>query len=871
MDANQVRKTFFDFFESKTHKIVPSAPMVIKDDPTLMFTNAGMNQFKNIFLGNSTPASTRVADTQKCLRVSGKHNDLEEVGHDTYHHTMFEMLGNWSFGDYFKKEAIEWAWELLTEVYKIDKTKLYVTVFGGDDGDGTTADLEAYDYWKNIIPENQILYGSKKDNFWEMGDTGPSGPCSEIHVDIRDEEEKKKIDSRDLVNMDHPEVIEIWNLVFIEFNRKADGSLEPLPAKHVDTGMGFERLSMVLQGVKSNYDTDIFQNIIQEIAKITNYKYGASLESDIAMRVIADHLRAVVFAIADGQLPSNMKAGYVIRRILRRAVRYGYTFLGKHEPFINQLVPALVNNMGDVFPEIKLQQDLIRKVITEEEIAFLRTLSLGIKKFEQYLAIHKDNKEIDGAFAFELFDTYGFPVDLTQLMAKEKGWEVDMVGFQKGLDEQKNRSRNAAQKDTEDWVVLKQGIDSTDFLGYDQLESESQIVKYRKIKEKKKEFFHVVLDKTPFYAESGGQVGDKGLLISGDEKIAVTDTQKENDLTIHFVDTLPADLNSILLAVVDKNKRLYTVNNHSATHLMHAALRKVLGDHVQQKGSLVDENHLRFDFSHYSKLTDEEIHLIEKLVNEKIRENILIDERKNVPMDQALEMGAVALFGEKYGDQVRVITFDKAYSVELCGGIHVPATGQIGLFKIIAEGAIAAGIRRIEAITALRSEEYVDQQSAIVNSLKGIFKSQKDVVKGVESLIEQNNQLQKQVNQLNAEKANHLKSSLKEKVENINGVNFLAARVELDANTVRDLAFKLKNEIEDLFLVLGSDNQGKAGLTILISDTLVESKGFDAGKIIRDVAKEIQGGGGGQPHFATAGGKNPGGLDKAFAVAKSKI
>ncbi|MCD4729997.1 MAG: alanine--tRNA ligase [Bacteroidales bacterium] len=871
MDANQVRQTFFNFFESKAHKIVPSAPMVIKDDPTLMFTNAGMNQFKNIFLGNSSPASLRVANTQKCLRVSGKHNDLEEVGHDTYHHTMFEMLGNWSFGDYFKKEAIEWAWELLTDVFKIDKDKLYVTVFGGDSEDGLADDSEAYNYWKVIVSEDHILFGSKKDNFWEMGETGPSGPCSEIHIDIRDEEERKKVDGKSLVNTDHPEVIEIWNLVFIEFNRKADGDLEQLPAKHVDTGMGFERLSMVLQGVKSNYDTDIFQNIIQKIAEITNCEYGEDKNADVAMRVIADHLRAVVFAIADGQLPSNIKAGYVIRRILRRAVRYGYTFLGIQEPFINELVQVLVENMGDVFPEIKLQQELIRKVITEEELSFLRTLSLGIKKFEQYIALNEKKKEIDGAFAFELFDTYGFPVDLTQLIAKEKGWEVDMVGFQKGLEEQKTRSRQAAHKDTEDWVILKQGVEKTKFVGYDQLEAESHIVRYRKIKEKKKEFYQVMLDKTPFYAESGGQIGDKGLFIKGDEEIAVIDTQKENDFIVHFVEKLPLDLNGSMLAVVDQKKRLYTVNNHSATHLMHAALRKVLGTHVEQKGSLVDENHLRFDFSHFSKLTDDEIHQIEKLVNEKIRENILIDEKKDIPMEKALKMGAVALFGEKYGDHVRVITFDENYSVELCGGIHVPFTGQIGLFKIISEGAIAAGIRRIEAITAWKAEEFVDQQSRIVNDLKGIFKSQKDVVKGVEALIEQNNQLQKQINVLNAEKANQIKSGLLGKVEQINGVNFVAAKVDLDAGTIRELAFKLKNEVDDLYLVLGSDVQGKAGLTIMISESLVKSKGYDAGKIIRVVAREIQGGGGGQPHFATAGGKNPGGLEKAFNIAKNML
>ncbi|OQX78995.1 MAG: alanine--tRNA ligase [Bacteroidetes bacterium 4484_249] len=868
MDSKQTRQTFFDFFKSKQHKIVESAPMVVKDDPTLMFTNAGMNQFKDIFLGNASPAALRVANTQKCLRVSGKHNDLDEVGHDTYHHTMFEMMGNWSFGDYFKKEAINWGWELLTEVYKIDKDNLYVTVFGGDKKDGLSEDMEAYDFWKKYVPEERILFGSKKDNFWEMGETGPCGPCSEIHIDVRDEQDKKKIKGSELVNKDHPEVIEIWNLVFIEFNRKSDGSLHPLPAKHVDTGMGFERLCMVIQGKKSNYDTDIFQDIISETGNISKHKYGDEENVDIAMRVIADHLRAIVFAIADGQLPSNIKAGYVIRRILRRAVRYGYTFLGLQEPFINELVPVLVEKMGDIFPEIKQQQELIKKVITEEEISFLRTLSLGIKKFEQYISSNKDKKVVDGAFAFELFDTFGFPVDLTQVMAKEKGLDVDMAGFNRGLEEQKNRSRQAAVKDTEDWIILKEGVEKTEFVGYESLEVETEIVRYRKIKEKKKEFYQIVLDKTPFYAESGGQVGDKGYLENGDQKTHIENTQKENELIIHITKELPAVLNGKFYAVVDKTKRLLTANNHSATHLMHAALRKILGSHVEQKGSLVDENHLRFDFSHFSKLTDEEISEIESIVNEKIRENIPLIEKRNVAMDDALKMGAVALFGEKYGDTVRVITFNKDFSVELCGGTHVPATGQIGFFKIISESAIAAGIRRIEAITAVKAEEFINENIKIVNDLKIIFKSQKNVVKGVQALIDHNNELQKEINILNKEKASGVKSSLLNNIEKIGDINFIAKKVDLDANNIKDLAFKLKNEVDNLFLVLGSEQKGKATLTIIISDNLVKEKDLNAGNIIREISKEIQGGGGGQPHFATAGGKNPGGLEKAFKKAR---
>ncbi len=871
MNSNKVRQIFFDFFESKKHTIVPSAPMVIKDDPTLMFTNAGMNQFKNIFLGNSAPLAHRVANTQKCLRVSGKHNDLEEVGHDTYHHTMFEMLGNWSFGDYFKKEAIEWAWELLTYVYKINKKDLYVTVFGGDKTEGLDADHEAYDFWKQHVPEEQILFGSKKDNFWEMGDSGPCGPCSEIHADLRDPKEKKKVSGREMVNKGHPEVIEIWNLVFIEFNRKADGSLEQLPEKHVDTGMGFERLNMVLQGVKSNYDTDIFQSIIKEIARITGKKYNSAKETDIAMRVIADHLRAVVFAIADGQLPSNIKAGYVIRRILRRAIRYGYTFLGMHDPFINDLVPALVEKMGSVFPEIKSQEELIRKVITQEEIAFLRTLSHGIKKFENYLDHNQESKIIDGDFAFELFDTYGFPIDLTQLMAKEKGWTVDMEGYHSGLEKQKDRSRQAAQKDTHDWIILKEGHEKTEFVGYETLEAKVEILRYRKITEKKKDYFQIILDKTPFYAESGGQVGDKGWLVKNNNRIIIDDTRKENDLIVHFTSEIPADLSGKFHAQVDIQKRLLTANNHSATHLMHAALRKVLGNHVEQKGSLVDEDRTRFDFSHFAKVTDEEIAQIEKIVNEKIRENIHLTEKRNVPIKSALGMGAMALFGEKYGDEVRVITFDKNYSVELCGGTHVPATGQIGLFKIVSEGAIAAGVRRIEAITAVKAEEFVNEQVKIVSDLKSIFKSQKDIVKAVHLLNEQNTQLQKLVAAMNKEKSLSLKGDLVKSVQKVGAINFIARKVDLDADTIKDLAYNLKNEVENLFLILGSIADDKANLTILISDSLITGQGLNAGQMIREIAKEINGGGGGQPHFATAGGKNPDGLIKAFEKAKEML
>ncbi len=871
MKSADVRRTFLAFFENKQHKIVPSAPMVVKNDPTLMFTNAGMNQFKDLFLGNTPVKYARIADSQKCLRVSGKHNDLDEVGHDTYHHTMFEMLGNWSFGDYFKKEAIEWGWELLTEVYGLNPENLYATVFGGDKGDGLKPDDEALNYWKAFLPDERILYGSKKDNFWEMGDTGPCGPCSEIHIDLRSDEEKADTPGRELVNMDHPEVIEIWNLVFIEFNRKADGLLEQLPAKHVDTGMGFERLTMAIQGKKSNYDTDVFQPLIRKVAEMASVKYGDAMEKDIAMRVISDHVRAIAFAIADGQIPSNNKAGYVIRRILRRAVRYGFTFLSFKEPFINQLVPVLVKEMGEFFPELVQQQEIITKVIAEEENAFLKTLAQGIKRFEQYLYENPDSKTVDGDFAFELFDTYGFPIDLTELMAREKDMIVDMKGFRKGLEAQKNRSRQAAEKDTDDWVVIRKGDDETEFLGYEFLEADVEIMKFRKVKTKKETYYQIVLNKTPFYAESGGQVGDKGVLLGDDEKVLINDTQKENDLVIHIAEKIPSDVSASFVAKVDEKKRLLTMNNHSATHLMHAALKKVLGDHVEQRGSLVDENRLRFDFSHFSKLSDEEIRKVEHIVNQKIRENISIDEKRNVPVDQAKEMGAAALFGEKYGDYVRVIAFDPEFSVEFCGGTHVAATGNIGMFKIISESAIAAGIRRIEAITGNKVEDLLYQQESALNSFKEILKNNKEPLKAAQQLMDEKKSLEKEVEELKHEKVASLKLMLKNKAEQIDGLNFIAHKLDGDMQTAKNLAFQMKDIVDNLVLVIGNEANGKANLTVMISDKLTKEKGLNAGQIVREIAKEIQGGGGGQPHFATAGGKNPGGIENAFNKAREII
>ena len=867
MNSNQIRQAFFDFFENKNHFIEKSAPMVVKNDPTLMFTNAGMNQFKDIFLGNSPATNERVANTQKCLRVSGKHNDLEEVGHDTYHHTMFEMLGNWSFGDYFKKEAISWAWELLTAVYGIDKNSLYVTVFEGANDDNLDADEEAKEYWKEFVPENRILYGSKKDNFWEMGDTGPCGPCSEIHVDIRSKSEKEKIPGRELVNKDHPLVIEIWNLVFIQFNRLSDGSLHPLKAKHVDTGMGFERLCMVLQGKKSNYDTDVFQPYIQKLAEMAGTTYGKNEDTDIAMRVISDHLRAVSFAIADGELPSNNKAGYVIRRILRRAVRYGYTFLDFKEPFIHNLVPEMVKKMGGFFPELPAQQDLIMRVIAEEESTFLKTLATGINKFENYIQTNPSNKKIDGKFAFELFDTYGFPVDLTQLMAREKGFKVDMKGFDAGMKQQKERSRAAGTVETQDWVILHPSEEETIFLGYESLEAEVKPVKYRKVTSRGKTLYQLVLDKTPFYAESGGQVGDRGTLKSGNITLHVLDTHKENNLSIHILDKIPEHWPETFIATVDEKKRRLTENNHSATHLMHSALRKVLGTHVQQKGSLVDEKRLRFDFSHFARVTPEEIEKIEYFVNERIRENIQREEHREMDMEEAKKMGAIALFGEKYGNKVRVIAFDKDYSAELCGGTHVSATGQIGLFKIASEGAIAAGIRRIEAVTGEIAEKFVNEKIQTLEQVRGLLKNPKNVVKAIEQLHSENEKLNKQIQQLQKAQAGNMIGELKQKVQKVGDINFISVKLAVDAQMAKDLAFEMKKEMENLFLTIGHFADGKAGITIIISDNLVTEKQLHAGNIVRELAKDIQGGGGGQPHFATAGGKNPDGLDKAVSRA----
>jgi alanyl-tRNA synthetase len=877
MTSGAIRSTFLDFFKRKGHEIVPSAPLVIKNDPTLMFTNAGMNQFKDIFLGDVSPKFKRIADTQKCLRVSGKHNDLEEVGIDIYHHTMFEMLGNWSFGDYFKKEAIDWSWELLTDIYKISKDRLYVTVFEGDTKEKLAVDKESFDCWKKHLSEDRILKGNKKDNFWEMGDTGPCGPCTEIHVDLRSDEERKKVSGKNLVNAGHPHVIEIWNNVFIEFNRKADNSLECLPSRHVDTGMGFERLCMVLQGKTSNYDTDVFQPLIQYIALRAGMKYGMDEKADIAMRVMSDHIRAITMAIADGQLPSNNKAGYVIRRILRRAVRYAFTFLNLKEPFLHNLVPILSEQFKDVFPEIKAQQDFILRVISEEETAFLRTLETGIKKFAQQTKPHgllmgDPLPELRGAFAFELYDTFGFPIDLTQLMAREIGWGVDMDGFNSEMQEQKSRSRAAAVVDTEDWVSLtpnpsplERGEISTEFVGYDETECDCEIIKYRKVKAKGKEQYQIALNKTPFYAESGGQVGDTGVLLNGAEKIFITDTQKENNLIVHFALSLPKDMTATFHAVIDKERRRQIMAHHSATHLMHSALKRVLGAHVNQKGSLVNEHVTRFDFSHFSKVTDEELQKIEKMVNQRVREDIPLDEKRNVPVKQAMEMGATALFGEKYGDFVRVITFDPAYSRELCGGTHVPSTGHIGLFKIVSETAVAAGVRRIEAIVAEEAENYFRNREKELHSVKELLKNPKDVVKSVEQLLEENAELRKKLDGQTQEKAQHIKQALLGRVRHHNGMKLIAEKIELpSADAIKNISFELKNQLGNAFVCLGAEIDGKAHLSIIISDDLVKEKKLDASKLIRELSKEIQGGGGGQAFYATAGGKNPDGITKAL-------
>lgn len=867
MTSRDTRQAFLNFFGGKSHQLVPSAPMVVKNDPTLMFTNAGMNQFKDIFLGNSPVKHPRVANTQKCLRVSGKHNDLEEVGHDTYHHTMFEMLGNWSFGDYFKKDAIDWAWEFLVEVLKIDSTNLYATVFEGSKEDGLEADTEALDLWKKHLPAERILMGSRKDNFWEMGDSGPCGPCSEIHVDIRNPAEKAKIEGSKLVNTGHPQVIEIWNLVFIQYNRRTDGSLTPLPSRHVDTGMGFERLCMVLQGKQSNYDTDVFQPIIQQLAQMSGTPYGANNTTDIAMRVVADHLRAISFSIADGQLPSNVKAGYVIRRILRRAVRYGYTFLNFKEPFINKLVEILANQMGTFFPELNAQKELVAKVIHEEEASFLRTLETGIRLLDGHIdsAKKKHLHEISGKEAFILYDTYGFPLDLTELILRENNLTVNRHEFEKEMEAQKERSRNDAAVEAHDWVELRKA-ESTEFVGYDSLDAEIQIVRYRSVKAKGKEQFHLVFDRTPFYAESGGQVGDSGILQNQKETVEILTTFRENNLIVHLSGNLPTDSLATFTAKVDVAKRQSTANNHTATHLLHHALRTVLGNHVEQKGSLVHPDHLRFDFSHFQKMTDEEIRQVERLVNADIRKNLAADEHRDIAMETAKVMGAIALFGEKYGDSVRVLKFGN--SVELCGGTHVLQTGNIGLFKIISESAISAGIRRIEAITGEKAEEFLYEQ---VDTLKGIRNSLGATSKtelAVEKLLDDNATLRREVETLMRVKALGIKKELTNSLVTRNGVNIIATQIEaLSPDAIKDLCFQIRNEIDNLFLVLGAISEGKALLTVMVSDNLVKEMNLNASSIVREAAKEIQGGGGGQPFYATAGGKNPTNMGKAIEKA----
>ena len=866
MTSNEIRSQFLRFFESKGHHIVPSAPMVIKNDPTLMFTNAGMNQFKDIFLGNADAPYPRVSDAQKCLRVSGKHNDLEEVGHDTYHHTMFEMLGNWSFGDYFKKEAIAYGWEFLTEVMHIDKANLYVTVFGGDEKDGLQMDTEAYNFWKDHIDESRILRGSKKDNFWEMGEQGPCGPCSEIHIDLRDESEKQRIPGRDLVNKDNPLVIEIWNLVFMQYNRLANGTLEPLKAKHIDTGMGFERLCMVMQGKKSNYDTDVFQPLIQEIARLSGRTYGQDAKADIAMRVIADHLRAVSFSIADGQLPSNAKAGYVIRRILRRAVRYGYTFLDFKEPFINKLVDTLVSQMGGQYNELVSQKQLIQRIILEEEQSFLKTLSGGIKRFEDYIASHtNDGKTIDGAFAFELFDTYGFPIDLTQLMATEKGWSVDMEGFNQGLAEQKNRSRAAAVVENDDWVELIPGTNQ-EFIGYDDLTADVHITRYRHVKVKDKEFYQLVFDRTPFYGESGGQVGDQGTLThSSGETVPVINTKKENNLIIHIVSKLPEHLDQPYKAEVDKCRRFAIECNHTSTHLLHKALRNVLGTHVEQKGSSVDDQRLRFDFSHFAKLSREEIREVEKQVNIDIRHAIALEEHRAMPIAEAQKLGAMALFGEKYGDRVRVVKFGD--SVEFCGGTHTSNTGHIGSFRIVSEGAVAAGMRRIEAMTGAAAEAYNNNMQDQLESLRELLKSPKDIIAAVQRLQDENAALRAQVEQHQKEQAAALRRDMAAMLEKD---SLLVRKMDSDLSQLKDTMLSLATQYPDMAVVLGSLYGGKPALLVALGQNRINA-GLNAATIVRAAGKEIQGGGGGQPAYATAGGKNPDGLERALQTAAEQL
>ena len=869
MKSQDIRSKFLSFFENKKHSIVQSAPMVLKNDPTLMFVNSGMAPFKEFFLGNAQPKNNRIADSQKCLRVSGKHNDLEEVGYDTYHHTFFEMLGNWSFGDYFKEEAIAWAWELLTEVYGVDKDILYVTVFEGDKADNTAMDQDAYDFWKSHISEDRILMGNKADNFWEMGEQGPCGPCSEIHVDIRSAEEKAKVDGKSLVNMDHPQVVEIWNLVFMQYNRKADGKLEALPAKHVDTGMGFERLCMALQGVESNYDTDVFTPIIREIETITNSDYGKKEEIDIAIRVIADHIRAVSFSIADGQLPSNTGAGYVIRRILRRAIRYGFTFLDTKQPFMYRLVNVLSGVMGDAFPELKQQKQLIENVIKEEEHSFLNTLEQGLVLLDSIISNTK-GKIVDGRKAFELYDTYGFPIDLTALILGEKGYALDEKGFEAAMQEQKNRSKSASATSKEDWTILTDDVEQ-EFVGYDLLEANVNLVKYRKITSKKDgEQYQMVFNLTPFYAEGGGQVGDKGYLETPNgDVVYIVDTKKENNEIVHFSKNLPKKTDGTFKAVVDKKQRQRTEANHTATHLLHQALREVLGTHVEQKGSAVHSKYLRFDFSHFSKLTVDELRAVENFVNARIEGQLPFEENRNVPMEQALNEGAMALFGEKYGDAVRTVRFGQ--SIELCGGTHVKNTADIWHFKIKSEGAVAAGIRRIEAITSDAVKDFYFENNRMLYEIKDVLNNAQDPLKAVSALQEENAKLKKEVEQLLKDKAKNLKGELANELEDFNGIQFLAKKVDLDAAGIKDLSFEMGQNKDNLFLLFGTEQNGKALLSCYISKELVASKDLNAGTIVRELGKYIQGGGGGQPFFATAGGKNPAGLNDALEMAKDYL
>ncbi|MFA6853390.1 MAG: alanine--tRNA ligase [Bacteroidales bacterium] len=860
MTSKEIRQSYKDFFQSKEHRIVPSAPMVIKDDPTLMFTNAGMNQFKDVILGNAPIKYPRVADSQKCLRVSGKHNDLEEVGHDTYHHTMFEMLGNWSFGDYFKKEAIEWAWEYLTEVLKLDKDRLYATVFEGAPEENLERDDEAASYWEKYLPKERIINGNKKDNFWEMGDTGPCGPCSEIHIDIRPESERAKVDGLTLVNNDHPQVVEIWNLVFMQYNRKADGSLEQLPAKVIDTGMGFERLCMAVQGTLSNYDTDLFQPIIGKIGEISDKKYGEDEKVDIAMRVIADHVRTIAFSITDGQLPSNAKAGYVIRRILRRAVRYGYTFLNMHESFMYRLIPTLIEVMGDAYPELEAQQGLIEKVMKEEEESFLRTLETGIKLLERNLP-EKEGGVLSGEVAFKLYDTFGFPLDLTELILREHGMTADVAGFNAEMQKQKDRARNAAAVETGDWTKVHDG--EPEFVGYDETESTAHILRYRAVKQKKSEFYQIVLSRSPFYAEMGGQVGDSGWLISETgEKIEVFDTKRENNLAVHLTKKLPQNLEGVFTAKIDTDKRTATECNHSATHLMHEALREVLGNHVEQKGSYVSPEVLRFDFSHFQKMTPEEIRAVEVKVTEKIRSNFPIEEHRHVPIEEAKAQGAMALFGEKYGDDVRTVRFGT--SIELCGGTHISSTGRIGTFRIVSEGAISAGVRRIEAVTAKVCEEYLYAKEDILTSIKNLLSNVPDVMQGINRLIADNEEMKKELQEFIKEKTEQVKLKVIEHKTVINGVDVFKAILPAGSpDVIKDIAFQIKGQFpENMMFVGATAANGKPNLTVMLTDDLV-AKGMHAGNIVREAAKLIQGGGGGQPHFATAGGKNAERLNEA--------